>query len=223
MTSAAFDDVVRGRASCRAFLPDAVPVEVLTEVFELAQRAPSWCNTQPWHVTLSDDPAQTARFASALLDEVQSGTGACAPDIDVPAGYAGDHAARRRECGLMLYDQVGIARDDRPARTRQAMENFRFFGAPHVAIVTVDKALGPYALVDVGIYLGHLVLAARSRDLGTIVQGAIAHYSGFIRRWFEIPDDEAVLVGVALGRPADDAVNDLRIPRAAVADVVRRR
>ena len=44
-----YDDVVRGRRSIRGYKPDPVPKSLIREVIELAMRAPSSLNTQPWN------------------------------------------------------------------------------------------------------------------------------------------------------------------------------
>ena len=85
----------------------------------------------------------------------------------------GAYQQRRRECGFGLYDAVGIAHGDRAASARQAMENFRLFGAPHVAIVTSEKALGVYGAVDCGAYVNNFMLAARSLGVASIAQAAL--------------------------------------------------
>jgi hypothetical protein len=53
-------------------------------------------------------------------------------------------------------------RGDREAYAKQGLENYRLFGAPHVAIVTSDEALGTYGAVDCGAYVNNFLLAAQS-------------------------------------------------------------
>jgi nitroreductase len=143
-------DLLRTRYSCRAFRPDSVPDEVVDEVFGLAQATPSWCNTQPWRVHVLSGEA-IARFAKELGEHVAGGAEPVA-DLGLPA-YTGVHADRRRESGVGLYSALGIAREDRTARSRQMLKNFSFFGAPHTAVVTSDRDLGTYGAVDCGAYV----------------------------------------------------------------------
>ncbi len=42
------------RISCRAYEDRQVPREVIEEILRLAQKTPSWCNTQPWQVAITE-------------------------------------------------------------------------------------------------------------------------------------------------------------------------
>lgn len=220
-TMTALADVIGQRQSCRAYTAEPVPDETIDELFESAQRAPSWCNTQPWHVHVTSGES-TVRFRDGLLDHLRGG-GTPAPDITMPGAYTGVHQQRRRESGWQLYEAVGIVKGDREASARQALRNFELFGAPHVAIVTVDRALGPYAILDAGIYVAHLLLMGESLGLGMIAQAALATYSPYVRSFFEIPEDQDVLVGISFGWPDRDAdANAFRTGRAELAEVLIR-
>ena len=146
MEATAFDALLRERYSCRAFRSERIPDEVLRRIFDTAQRTASWCNAQPWRVDLVSGRAVT-RLSEALLAAVESA--AVGPsDLAPPASYEGAFLARRRAAGLALYGSLGIGRADRDRRHQQMLENFRFFGAPHVAIVSSAAALGAYGYVD---------------------------------------------------------------------------
>lgn len=213
-------ELLRTRYSCRAFRPDPVPDDVVDEVFRLAQATPSWCNTQPWQVHLLSGEA-TARFGKELGEHVLSGAEEVA-DLGLPA-YTGAHAERRREAGYGLYAALGIAREDRAARAAQMSRNFSFFGAPHTAVVTSDRALGTYGAVDCGAYVGTLMLAAQSAGVGVIAQGAVAMRSDFVRRWLGLGDDRLVVCAVSFGYADDaDPVNAFRTGRADLDAVVHR-
>ena len=149
--SANFEELLDARYSCRGFLPEPVPRNTIEHILRISQRTPSWCNTQPWQVTITSG-GSTERFREAMLaasDREPS------PDFSWPAKYQGIYLERRRECGYALYESVGVARGDRPASARQALENFRLFGAPHVAILTTDASLGVYGAIDCGGWVGN--------------------------------------------------------------------
>lgn len=216
---AAFDALLSDRWSCRSYLETAVPRPQIEQLLGAAQQAPSWCNSQPWQVVVTEGAA-TERFRSALSAHARAGTPS--PDLPLPPRYAGVYQERRRDAGARLYEAMGIERSDREASARESMRNFDLFGAPHVAIVTVDAGLGPYAVLDTGLYLAHFLLAARAMGLAAIAQGALALHSSFIREYFAIPDDRLVVAGVSFGWP-DTAhpVNAYRTPRADLSEVVR--
>jgi nitroreductase len=217
---AVLERLLNNRWSCRAFLPTPVPRPVIERMFTLAQRSPSWCNTQPWQAIVTSGEA-TQRFRDGLLDHVAEHGEADAPDYPWPERYDGVYLERRRESGWQLYEAVGVKRGDREASARQARQNFEFFGAPHVAVITIDAAQGVYAAVDGGVYVSTLLLSAESLGLGAIAQAALAGSSSFIREYFEIPDDRKVLVGLSFGYPDRGHVaNSYRTARAGLDDVI---
>ncbi|KVQ61141.1 nitroreductase [Burkholderia territorii] len=210
--------LLRGRHSCRAFRPDAVARPVIERILASAQCTPSWCNTQPWRLVVVSGTAADA-FRAALLEHVAASEPA--PDIAFPQAYQGVYQERRRACGLQLYDAVGVTRGDREASGRQARENFRFYGAPHVAIVTTDVALGQYGAIDCGAYVTAFMLAAQAHGVACIAQAALASRSPFIREWLGIPDERVVVCGISFGyEDVAHPANRFRTPRAAVADAV---
>ncbi len=212
-------DLLAQRYSCRAFLPDAVPRDTIERILLLAQRTASWCNAQPWQIVVASGAA-TDRFREALIRHALEHQ--AAPDFAFPREYRDAYLARRRECGFQLYESVGIARGDRAAAQRQRLENFRLFGAQHVAIVTTDAALGVYGAVDCGAYVSNFTLAARSLGVASIAQAALAAYPGFIRAHFHVPDDRLVVCAISFGyEDPVHPVNRFRTSRAALAEAVR--
>jgi nitroreductase len=117
------------------------------------------------------------RFRKAIYAEAMSGAGDD-HDFTPPREYLGVYLERRRESGFQLYNTLGIVRGDKMAYARQALENYNFFGAPHVAIIHTDEPLGIYGAIDCGAYVGNFMLAAQALGLGTIPQAALARHSG---------------------------------------------
>ncbi len=155
-------------------------------------------------------------------DDLSHGAASGAPedgDFPFPREYLGVYLERRRESGFQLYNTLGIARGDKAAYAKQALENYNFFGAPHVAIIHTDEALGVYGAIDCGAYVGNFMLAAQALGLGTIPQAALARQSGLIRKHFNLAPDRRVVCGISFGF-ADNAhkVNSYRTSSASVAD-----
>ena len=213
------EDLLASRFSCRAFKPDPVPRATIERILAAAQKTASWCNSQPWQVVIASGEAKE-RFRNAIYAEAASGAGDN-HDFTPPREYLGVYLERRRESGFQLYNTLGIARGDRAAYAKQALENYNFFGAPHVAIIHTDEALGIYGAIDCGAYVGNFMLAAQALGLGTIPQAALARHSGLIRRHFRLGDDRKVVCGISFGF-ADNAhkINSYRTSRASVADTV---
>jgi nitroreductase len=216
MTSSAdvLSNLLDSRYSCRAFLSKQVPRDDIERMLGMAQRTASWCNSQPWRVHLTSGTA-TDRLRDAVY--TQAASGAMDPDIPGPAEYRGEYAERRRNAGYALYNALGIARDDYARRGEQMLENFRFFGAPHVAVVSTDKALGVYGAVDCGGYVSNLLLAAESLGIAAVPQAAVPMASAALHRELGIGDDRDIVCAVSFGY-ADEAhpANTCRTDRATL-------
>ncbi|KGC07780.1 nitroreductase family protein [Burkholderia multivorans] len=216
----ALERIAAERFTCRAYLPDAVPTDVIERIVEIAKRAASWCNVQPWHAIVTSRDT-TERFRAALVAHAAQHPGIDA-DMPFPDEYRGVYGERRREVGYALYAALGIARDDRAARERQVAENFRLFGAPHVALLTIPAELGPYAALDCGAFVASFLLAARAHGVATTAQAALAHHARFIRRYFGIGDERRFVCGIAFGyADMTHPANAFRSTRAATADVMQ--
>ncbi len=211
---------LRGRFSARAFLPTEVPRATIERILAMAQHTASWNNTQPWQVIVTSGAA-TERFRQALYANAGQ-QAAPASDLPYPREYRGASQARRRECGFQLYEAVGIQRGDKAGYIRQSMENFRLFGAPHVAIVSSDEPLGAYGAVDCGAYVGNFMLAAHALGVATIAQASVTQDAAFVHKYFDLPADRLLVCGISFGY-ADTAhpLNNYRTRRVALDDVVR--
>jgi len=207
------------RVSHRAFTPEPVPRNTIEKILSAAQLTASWCNSQPWQVTVTSG-AGTDRLRDALRAAVESGQPA-KPDIAFPREYRGVYRDRRRESGFQLYTALGIERGDRQRQREQTEQNFAFFGAPHVAIIHADEALGPYGAVDCGGYVNNFLLAATAHGVGSVAQAALAMYPSVLRRELMLGDDRNIVCGISFGYPdLDHPTNSYRTTRAPIDQVV---
>jgi nitroreductase len=209
--------LMASRFSCRGFLPRPVPREDIERILSLAQRTASWCNAQPWQLVITSGEA-TARFRQRLLE----GAGEPGePDFAWPREYRDVYLQRRRECGFALYQSVGVARGDREGGARQHLENYRLFGAPHVAIVTSPESLGVYGAIDCGAYVSNFMLAARSLGIACIAQAALAWRPNLVREHLGLPPDRLVVCGISFGyEDPDHPANRFRTVRAGLEEAV---
>ena len=212
------EQLLANRYSCRAYKPEPVPRAVIERVLLAAQRTASWCNSQPWQIVIVSG-AEKERFRKVMVEAATSGEGE-APDFPWPREYTGVYLERRRESGFQLYNTLGIARGDKAAYAKQALENFHFFGAPHVAIITTTEPLGVYGAVDCGAYVGNFMLAAQALGLGSIAQAALARRSDVVRKHLNLPEDRKVVCGISFGYPdGEHKINSYRTTRASLGDV----
>lgn len=208
------DETIKGRHSIRKFLPRPVPRDLLYECLELAQRAPSNSNIQPWRMFIATGPDRD-RLKESLLEVAREK----APHVPpLPEHFS--HF--RKELGAQVYGVgMGISSSDKEARRAAVLRNWEFFGAPVVGIVCIDKELGPADMVGVGMYLQTLVLALTARGLGTCVQVALAGYPEVIYRELSVPRELSILCGMSIGYPDPDfPVNKLNIGRAPIENNV---
>lgn len=203
----------------RAFSREPLLRETLTALFEAAQAAPSWCNVQPWRVYVTEPP-KTQALAEAMVAAAKGGFPQ--PEVPFPLDYPTPYKERRIGCGAALYTAMGIARDDKAGRYDAWLRNYGFFDAPHVAIVACDRRLGPYAYVDVGVWLGYVLTAAQVMGIDTCPMASVAAYPVPLRAALPIGETEVVLFGLALGHADPEApANATRTTREpAAANVV---
>ena len=207
------------RHSCRAFRPDPVPRATIERIVAVAGRAASWCNAQPWQLVITERDA-TERFREALMIRARNSPGE--PHFPWPTAYRDEYGERRRACGYQLYEAVGIARDDHAARNSQALENFRLFGAPNVALLTTDADLGLYGALDCGGFIANFMLAAQSLGVASIAQAALSLHSDFIADHFALAPDRRFICGISFGYEDEThPANAFRTPRAPLNEITR--
>ncbi|MGB3833236.1 MAG: nitroreductase [Mesorhizobium sp.] len=193
------DAAIVSRRSVRAFLPDPVPDETIRAILRVAARAPSGTNMQPWRVYVTTGETKR-RIGEAILD---SGIRAEKVEWDeykyYPDQFFEPYLARRRANGYGLYGVLGIGRREVDKMRAQHDRNFIFFDAPVGMIFTIDRRLNKGSWIDYGMFLQNIMIAARARGLHTCPQAAFAPYHRQIRPILNIPDEEIVVCGMALG------------------------
>jgi nitroreductase len=211
-----YNDIVHERRSIRGYQQKPVPRELIEEIIDLAKRAPSSMNTQPWHFhVITGEPLE--RIRKGNTEKMMSGS-AVDREIKMNHGYEGPHRERQIEIAVQLFEAMGIARDDKPKRQDWVMRGFRQFDAPVSIVITVDKTLADDTIAhfDCGAATYGLVLAAWSKGLGSVINGQGIMQSSVVRENANIPEDEVIMTCVAMGYPSDEFVaNDVKSRRVA--------
>lgn len=212
----AVDDAITGRRSVRGFLPTPVAPELILEILDVAARAPSGVNTQPWRVHLLTGASLQA-FSAAILavfDDPAAAAKHSAEFQTYPSHWTSPYLERRRRVGWDLYGLLGIAKGDSARMHAQVRRNYQFFGAPAGLIFTIDRVLATGSLLDYGMFMQSVMIAARARGLDTCPQAAFATYHRVIVEQLAIPPEQMVLCGMAIGYADPGAVaNRLRTER----------
>ena len=214
------DQALLTRRSVRAFLPTPVARATVEELLLLAARSPSGTNIQPWKVRVVAGEARERLCGAILASLDRDGQAAHKRDWNYyPVSWREPFLSRRRKIGWDLYGLLGIRKGDFEATERQRRRNFEFFGAPVGLIFTLDEDLELGSWLDLGIFLGSLMIAARGRGLDTCPQAAFADFHAVIRRELGIPENEVIICGMALGHADPDAVeNRLVTERATIPE-----
>ena len=202
----------------RAFKPDPVPRGTVERILTLAARSPSGSNIQPWKVRAVAGEKRLALSAAIQQAIDRDGSAAYRRDWNYyPVNWREPFLSRRRKIGWDLYSLAGVAKGDREAGEAQRRRNFDFFDAPVGMIFTLDEDLEIGSWLDLGIFIGAVMIAARGEGLDTCPQAAFADYHAIIREQLGIPANEIVICGMALGH-ADEAaaVNRLVTERATL-------
>ena len=200
-TTQAVEEAIVTRRSVRAFLDKPVPKELIQRVLDLAARAPSGTNTQPWKVTVLTGAAKQAlsdKILAAYNDPEQRARHTENYDY-YPAQWVSPYIDRRRKIGWDMYGLLGLTKDNKAGMHAQHGLNYSFFGAPVGLMFTIDKIMGKGSWVDYGMFLQTLMLAARAQGLDTCPQAAFNQFHRIILPHIGAGPDEDLVCGMALG------------------------
>ena len=215
--------VITSRMSARAFTSQPVSRSVMAHLLEIASRAPSGTNTQPWKVYVLQGASR-----DTLVTKVCVAHDALRADPDLARGYREEYdyypeqwvspyIDRRRDNGWSLYGLLGIGKGDKDKMHTQHQRNFRFFDAPVGLMFTVNRVMGRGSLVDYGMFLQNLMLVARAHGLHTCPQAAWNGFSNIVMPHIGAGADEMLVCGMALGyADMSNPVNSFHTPRVAV-------
>ena len=219
------DEAIRSRRANRAFTPVVVSRQTIADILQVASRAPSGSNTQPWRVYVLTGASRAALAAKvcAAHDALRADpalVGEYHEEYDYyPEKWFSPYIDRRRENGWGLYGLLGIGKADKDRMHAQLQRNFKFFDAPVGLMFTVNRAMGRGSLLDYGTFLQSVMVAARGRGLHTCPQQAWNTFNKIILPHIGADADEMLVCGMALGY-ADEAavVNRFHTPRVPVAE-----
>ena len=222
--AAAVDAAITSRRSVRAFLDTPVTGETVRDILQVASRAPSGTNTQPWRVTVLTGAARaelSRRIIAAYDDPAQ-----CAMHSEeyayYPVKWVSPYIERRRKIGWDLYGLLGIGRADHDRMHRQHARNYRFFDAPVGLIFTIERVLERGSWLDYGMFLQNVMIAARARGLDTCPQAAFTPFHRLIEEFLQLPAGEMVVCGMSMGFSDPQAIeNTLVTEREPVEQFAR--
>lgn len=209
------DEAIRSRKSVRRFLPTPVPARVVSHILEVAGRAPSGNNVQPWRVYVLTGESRS-RLCDAIVEAAIREPDSHQPEYAYyPTSWFQPYLDRRRRCGFGLYESLGIAKDDVVARERQMLRNYTFFDAPVGLLVTLDRRLNTGSFMDIGMFIQSVMVASRAEGLHTCAQAAFAWFHKVVRDQLPVSDSELLLCGIALWHEDPEAPENAFITERA--------
>ena len=217
------DRAISGRRSVRAFLDTPVDLAVVREILQVSSRAPSGTNTQPWKVYVLTGEAK-ARLSAEIVETFMDPAKAAEHHEEYdyyPKEWIEPFIGRRRKVGFDLYGLLGLTKDDKAGMKRQHARNYQFFDAPVGLIFTIDRIMGKGSYLDYGMFMENVMISAVGHGLATCAQAAFNQYHKIMERQLNLPANEAVVCGMALGYEDKRAVeNTLKTARAPVDEFV---
>ena len=217
-------EVVRQRISTRAFLDDPIPQDAHADLLPTAQRSPSGGNLQPWKVIAVTGAAKdeiivmAQRVLAADPMGPVPGDRPVYPDLTVIDQVYNE---RRKRVGEMMYEKIGIPKEDRAGRMMWFANNYRFFGAPVCLFMIIDRRMGHGQWAHMGMYMQTIALLAEERGWGTCMQECWARLRVELHAHFGLDENHMVYAGIAIGVPdPNNPVNDIYADRAPQHEVV---
>jgi nitroreductase len=222
------DAAIESRFSARAFLSRPVPREAIADILRVASRAPSGTNCQPWRAYVLQG-ASRDRLVDKVCgahDEIYANPALAAEYTEeydyYPRKWVAPYIDRRRENGWGLYGLLGISKGEKDKMHAQHQRNFRFFDAPVGLMFTLDRVLGRGSMIDYGMFLQNIMVAARARGLHTCPQAAWNGFAKIILPHIQAGPDEMLVCGMSMGYADEDAkVNGFLTPRVPVDEFTR--
>ena len=213
-------EAIQTRHSVRAFKSTPVPDDVIHQILKAASNSPSYMNTQPWEVAVVTGTKRDE--LSRQLYELASSGVEPHPDIPLPKGWPPGLAQRAKSHNMKRLQLLGIRPDDEPKKRELLLANFKFYGAPCVLFLFMDKTLGSWSILDMGIFTQSILLAAHACGLGACPQATLTWYPDTVRKFLGIPESKLLVLGISIGYPDREAkINTYRSEKINPSNFVR--
>lgn len=210
LLSQTVDWAITTRRSIRAFLPTPVPRSEIESILNVARFCATGVNMQPWrvHVVTGEVKARLSNAIGAIDSDPALNEHLQDSYEYYPREWVTPYIDRRRKVGWELYNLLGITRADKRRMHHQHGRNYKFFDAPVGLIFTIDRVLQQGSLLDYGMFLQSVMIAARGRGLHTCPQAAFLKYHDVIAQVLEIPAEQMLVCGMSLGYADENSIEN---------------
>lgn len=214
-------EALKKRKSVRAFLKKEVDRHIIEEILEEAKYAPSGVNMQPWFVCVVSGKKKV-ELETKILNAFNEGKKEAMDYNYYPKSWEEPFKSRRKETGLLMYETLGIARDDKARQMEQWSANYRAFDAPVVLYFFIDATLEAGSYLDYGMFLQSIMLSATAKGIASCPQAATAEFPITVKQELGVQSNNVLLCSIALGYEDKDAlINSYRTRRIALDTFVR--
>ncbi len=162
----------------RSFRPDPVADAVLSEVLDLARRAPSAGNIAAVEFLVLSQPAAVARYWSTTFTEEKRSSFAFPGLFSAPAVVI-----------ITTQPDAYLKRYSEPDKKHTGLG------------VHPDAWTVPYWWVDAGAVIQNLLLLVQTRNLDACLFGLFEHEAA-VRKEFGVPEDRRAVAAIAIGHSA---------------------
>ncbi|MFC1860340.1 nitroreductase [Chloroflexota bacterium] len=213
-------EIVEGietRRSVRAFKSTPIPKDIIERILQVASKSPSCMNTQPWEVSVVSGNKKDE--LSRILYGMAESNVTSSRELSEPPAWPPELERRLKEHGARRFGDLGVERGDKQKREELRLINFKFYGAPCVLFLFMDRSLTSWSIYDMGLFSQSIALAAHSFGLGSCIQASIANYPDAIRECLGIPKTKLLVLGISLGYPDWEApLNTYQSTRVSMED-----
>lgn len=211
-------DCITTRMSIRSFKAEPVPRNLLYEIITIAQRSPSYKNSQPWQVVIISGKKKEA-LSKMMVDLLENGKENC-PDLPAPKSWPEAEEARIADLFKKRKKATGMDLNDPEVIKKAKKANFNFYGAPHAIYLFQDASLSEWSLFDLGLFAQSLMLTAHAKGLGTVPQAFATDYAQDVKKFLTIPETKRLVLGISIGYPDMEApANSLRTNRVETDEI----
>lgn len=213
-------EAILERKSIRKFLNKEIEKEKLIRLLKLSRRAPTWKNAQGYKIAVVTGKTKN-KISEDIITEINSG-GTDRPDYPYQTSYPNYIKKRMFELGSSYYEHLNVDRKDKERRKELLLENFKFFGAPAVIFLFMEKGMEYWPTLDLGILVGTILIAAREEELETIAQASLASFPDIVRKNLNLESNWLVSLGISIGYADYTAIeNQFVSPRASEEEIIR--
>ena len=201
-----FKELMKKRHSARYFLSKPIPEEILKEIMSTSLLTPSWGNSQPWNIYI----ASGNTLEGIRKDWIAKNKEVTKWYYDINAGHRTDFSERCQENINKVLKEFSDVLKDR--NLKEFMEvNYIIFNAPTVVYITVPKKRTEYNIFDTGALEMSIILSAKEKGIDSVPAYEIIKYTDIIRKYMKVPENEDIIIGIALGyEDKYNALNKIR-------------